>query len=123
MECAEIRVAKTSNAGEIDRNCFPNRSSAFPAPLSVSSGKGVGQRIGRQHRPRLTLKEQWKECNHEHQEDADDTACDPVKDWGEEVAAVRPIQQLAIGIELTDDDRRIQCSQEDHCERRRVSEG
>ena len=32
-----MRVAKISNAGEIDRNCFPSRSSALPAPLSVSS--------------------------------------------------------------------------------------
>ena len=41
MECDEIRVAKTSNAGEIYMNCFPSRSSAFPAPLSVSSEKGI----------------------------------------------------------------------------------
>jgi len=114
MECDEIRVAKTSNAGEIDRNCFPNRSSAFPAPLSVSSEKEVGQGVGYQHRLRLTLEEQRKERNHEHQEDTDDTACDPVKDRSEEVAAIRPVQQLAIGIESADNDRRIQCSQEDH---------
>ena len=44
MECDDMRVAKTSNAGEIDRSCFPNLSSAFPAPLSVSSGIELDQK-------------------------------------------------------------------------------
>jgi hypothetical protein len=110
-----MRVAKTSNAGEIDRNCFPNRSNAFPAPLSVSSGGGLDQETGSQHQLRLTLKEQWKEGNREYQEDADDTACDPVKDWSEEVATPRRVQQLATGIELANDERRVQRPHEDHC--------
>jgi hypothetical protein len=38
------------------------------------------------------LNKWWKECDHEYQEYADDTARDPVKDRGEEAAAIRPIQ-------------------------------
>jgi hypothetical protein len=46
MGCDEVRVAKTSNAWEIDRNRFPNCSSAFPAPLSVSPERKI-RREGR----------------------------------------------------------------------------
>ena len=57
--------------------------------------------IGRRSR---TLQEERQESNYEYQEDTDDAACDPVKDRSEEVAAVRAIQQLAIGVEFADDD-------------------
>lgn len=97
-----MRVAKTSNAGEIDRNCFPNRSSAFPAPLSVSSGREVGPEVRNKNEVRLTLEEQWKKGDHEHQEYVDDATCDPVEDRCKEVAAVRSVQQLAVVIEFAD---------------------
>ena len=107
MEYDEMRVAKTSNAGEIDRNCFPNRSSAFPAPLSVSSERGVGTGVRNKNEAQLTLKEQRKKGDHEHQEYVDDATRDPVENRCKEVAAICPVQQLAIVVEFADNERRV----------------
>jgi hypothetical protein len=93
-ECDEIRVAKTWNAGENDRSCFPNCSSAFFVPPSMRSGRKLNHKIGNQH-VRLTLEERWKEVDHEHQKDGNDTSCDPTEGQSKKVAA---ILRLAINI-------------------------
>ena len=45
------------------------------------------------HFLRLTLKERWKETDHEHQEDGDNAARDPALGWREEVAVIHPVQR------------------------------
>ena len=62
----------------------------------------------------LTLQEERHESNHEHQEDANDAALDPLEDRDEVVATGLPADVLAAGRVLANRDRRLQGTKEDH---------
>ena len=114
-----MRVANASNAGEHERRRFPDHSSVFQVPLSISSGRELDQKIGGRRRLFVTLDKRRKECHREYQGDADNTACDPIKGWSEELTAIHPIaQRVATSIEFTNGGR-VQCPDEDHWDHRR----
>ena len=65
-----------------------------------------------------TLQEQRQEGNHEHQEDADNRAVDPLEDGGKVVATRWPDERTRRGV-LANRNLRVQRTQEHHYNNRK----
>ena len=113
IECDDICVAKTSNAGDADANCFASRLMALTVPRSTSSVHNISIIAQVRESRKYTLHEQRKESDHEHQEDTDDTTVDPLE-YRTEVVAPAGTEELAGARVLADRYLRVQRTEEDH---------
>ena len=63
---------------------------------------------------KATFQEQRQECNSKHQENTDNAATDPIKDWDQVVATTLSTIAWIISIKLADEKRSVESAQIHH---------